>query len=255
MFVKVRGVSIRYLGGRVLAVDNVSLELGGNDMVGVIGPNGSGKTSLLRAIGGLVSYSGAIYIDGLEVSRTPRRTLARLLSYSSDITVPEALSLTVLEAVLTSMYPVLRGFIESREDVERAYNMLRELGIDGLADRRLSELSSGELKKALIAMAIARKPRVLLLDEPDAHLDIASKRNLAELLSKLRGRALVIFATHDILWASYTATKIILLKQGRVVAAGRVEDVVKPDILEKVYGVKFTVTRLRDKVIPIPLYQ
>lgn len=246
-------VRVVYKKGLIVAVKSISLVIEKDDILGIIGPNGAGKTSLLKAIARITEYDGAIYIDGREVSRTPHSVLARLLSYAGDIDVPEMMSLTVLDAVLTSRYPVSKGFFETKEDIEKALKILENLGIIELKDRRLDELSSGELRKVVLAMALAREPKVILLDEPDAHLDMGSKIIISRIIKGLSKYSITIFTTHDILFAINTASKIMLLRNGEVVGYGSINNVVKKDLLSKAYGAEFKVLKDPETNIPIPI--
>ncbi len=250
-------VKIVYKKGKIIAIKNANIVVKKGEILGIIGSNGAGKTSLLKAIAGIVHYSGLIYIDGYEVSHTPHKVIARILSYAGDMDVPEILSLTVLEAVLTSRYPVSKGFFESEEDIKKALEVLETLGILELKDRRLDELSSGELRKVILAMALAREPRVILLDEPDAHLDMGSKIVVSRIIKELGRRSIVIFTTHDILFAINTASKVVLLKDGEIIGYGTVDDIVKNDLLFKTYNARFKILLDPDtnKPVPIPFYE
>lgn len=253
--IRASGLRVVYRNG-VVAVDGVDIVLREGVVTGVIGPNGAGKSSLLKAIAGLIQYNGLVYIDGYEVSRTPYRVLARLISYTSSISVPEMLSYTVYEALLLSRYPLSRGFFETSEDEAIVERILVETGLEGLADRRLSELSSGELQRVLFAMAIARDPRYLLLDEPDNHLDLRGKAWVSMFIKKFSRGRVVVLSTHDLLFAFNTVDYIVLLDHGRIVYSGYRDDVLgASELFEKVYGVRILFKRDNGRVYPIPLYE
>ena len=258
MGVRVSNLQVVYKNGNVIAVDNISFTVDNGVVLGILGPNGAGKTSLLKAIAKLVKYKGLVYIDGLEISRTPMRAISKLLSYAGDIDVPEYLSLKVLEAILLARSPVSRRFIESREDLVYALKLVQELGLSNLIDRRLNELSSGELRRAVIAMALAKNPRYILLDEPDSHLDLKNKVLVSKLIKRiaLDKAKTIIFTSHDILFTINTASHVLLVKDGKPVMYGSVGDVLDESVLEKVYGVKFTLVNYGEgrETIPIPLY-
>ncbi|MEM4564520.1 MAG: ABC transporter ATP-binding protein [Desulfurococcaceae archaeon] len=255
-FIEVKGVRVEYRsrGEVIVALNNVSLQVNKSELFCVLGPNGSGKTTLLKAIAGLVKHGGAILIDGVNALRIPKKTIAKVISYSSDVSLPEMLSLTVEEAVLTSRYPISKSFLESSEDFYRAHEVMKMLGVLGLQNRKLSELSAGELKKVLLAMALAKDPKILLLDEPDAHIDIKSKVELSKTLKILKDKVLTIFTTHDVVFAANTATKVLILNNGEGVALGSVKEVLTEEVLSKVYGVKFRVLNVEETVMPIPIY-
>ncbi len=255
-FIEVRGVRVEYRSRDevVIALNNVSLRVDKSDLFCVLGPNGSGKTTLLKTIAGLVKHDGVVLIDGVDALRMPRKTIAKVISYSSDVSVPEMLSLTVEEAVLTSRYPVSKSFLESSEDLHKAREVMKTLGVLNLRNRRLSELSAGELKKALLAMALAKDPKVLLLDEPDAHMDIKSRVELSKTLKALKDKVLTIFTTHDVAFAANTATKVLVLSNGVGVALGNVKEVLTENVLSKIYGVRFKVLNAEETLAPIPIY-
>lgn len=255
-FIEVKGIGVKYRsrGEVVIALNNVSLRVDRSELFCVLGPNGSGKTTLLKAIAGLVKHDGVILIDGINALRMPKKALAKIISYSSDISVPEMLSLTVEEAVLTSRYPVSKSFLESSEDIYKVREVMEVLGVLNLRNRKLNELSAGELKKVLLAMALAKDPKILLLDEPDAHMDIRSRVELSKTLRTLKDKVLTIFTTHDVAFAANTATKVLVLNNGVGVALGNVKEVLTEEVLSKVYGVEFRVLNDGEIAVPIPVY-
>ena len=250
--IRVLDLSVEY---RVVkAFSHVSFSIDGKKVLGILGPNGAGKTTLLKAIAGIVKYSGSVFIDGKELSRIPMKTIAKLLSYASDINPPEFMPLTVVEALLMSRYPVSRGFFDKARDKRFVEQVMEELGIAHLRNRRLNELSSGELRKVVIAMALAKNPRYILLDEPDSHMDLRSKVLISKIIRKLARKHVVVFTSHDILFALNTADYLILLKDGVIVKQGYVEEVVSTDVLEKLYGIKFRQIIVDGKKLFIPVY-
>ncbi|MCS7128127.1 MAG: ABC transporter ATP-binding protein [Sulfolobales archaeon] len=255
-FIEVKGIGVKYRsrGEVVIALNNVSLRVDKSELFCVLGPNGSGKTTLLKAIAGLVKHDGVVLIDGVNALRMPKKALAKIISYSSDISVPEMLSLTVEEAVLTSRYPVSKSFLESSEDIYKVREVMEVLGVLNLRNRKLNELSAGELKKVLLAMALAKDPKILLLDEPDAHMDIRSRVELSKTLRTLKDKVLTIFTTHDVAFAANTATKVLVLNNGVGVALGNVKEVLTEEVLSKVYGVEFRVLNDGEIAVPIPVY-
>lgn len=255
-FIEVKGVRVEYKsrGEVIVALNNASLRVNKGELFCVLGPNGSGKTTLLKAIAGLVKHDGVVLIDGVSALRIPRKAIAKVISYSSDISVPEMLSLTVEEAILTSRYPVSKSFLESSEDFYKVREVMKMLELLNLRNRKLSELSAGELKKVLLAMALAKDPKILLLDEPDAHMDIRSRIELSKILRTLKDKVLTIFTTHDVAFAANTATKVLVLNNGVGVALGSVKEVLTEDVLSKVYKVRFKVLNAEETIVPIPVY-
>lgn len=253
MLLRCTGLGVEAAGRRIL--DNVSLEAYMGRPLAVIGPNGSGKTTLLKSIAGLVGHSGSVYLDGRELSRMPARAVARLVSYSSDIALPEYMDLRVYEAVAVSRYPVSTGFFETERDYEEIRWALRSVGALELWDRRLGSLSSGEMRRVVLAMAIARHPRVLLLDEPDSFLDARGRVEVSRIIRRLSGETVTVFATHDLVFAANTASYMVALHNGRVVAEGGVDEVLRPSVLEKIYGVEMVVVVENGSYLIAPRYR
>lgn len=238
--VRVADLSISYGGHR--ALNGVTLEILPREVVSVVGPNGSGKTTLLKAVEGILSPSGgSVYVDGRDVKRYVRRELAKLLGYVPQ-RIDLAAGMAVLDFVLTGRRPYAElGY--GKVDIDRALEALRAVEAEHLALRRLNQLSGGELQRVVIARALAAEPRVLLLDEPTSNLDPRYQVEVLRLvrsLAKERGLA-VVMTLHDLTHAYRYSDKIVMLKNGAVVAVGPPEEVLKPENIEKVFGVRATV--------------
>jgi iron complex transport system ATP-binding protein len=237
--IRVRGVSV-YFGG-FQALRSVELEVGEGEFLAVIGPNGSGKTTLLRTIVGVLRPRvGSVYIYGKELQECSRLELARRLGY-----VPQGLErqkfLTVLEFVLTGRRPYI-SFDYSRVDYEKAMEALRRVNAEHLAARTLDTLSGGEFQRVVIARALAGEPEVLVLDEPTSNLDPRFQLEIMNMLRGLTGdRITVVSSMHDLTQAYRYADKVVALKDGRIYAMGRPEEVLTEDNLQKIYGVKVKV--------------
>jgi len=251
--IRVKDLTVKY--GKQLGLKNVSITIPSDRITCILGPNGAGKTTLLKTIAKLVDYSGSIYLDGLEIAKTPLKTISRLVSYASQIYVSELLSLTVYDALLISRYPRVSGFFEREVDRDMVIKIAEELYLTQLLDRKLYELSSGELQRVVIGLALAKEPRYILFDELDVHVDIGFKVFLAKLVKKWREKAMIIFTTHDILFGSILGEYFILMDHGEVVYTGFLDELVKNiELLEKIYGVRITRHVIGDKTLLIPLY-
>jgi len=252
--IRVEKLKVVYEKANIMALRDIMLDIHENMILGILGPNGAGKTTLLKSIAGILPYQGYVYVDGIEVSKAPLRVLSRLISYMGDVVVPEALSLTVFEALLTARYHILRKFFETRQDIEIVDETLKKLGISHLKNRRLSQLSSGELRIVIIAMALVKNTKYILLDEPDAHLDLKNKIMVSRLIKQFSRDKVVVFTTHDVYFAINTSTHIALLKNGKLIYVGDVKDVIEKNYLEKAFDVKFKLLRDRELPVPVPVY-
>jgi iron complex transport system ATP-binding protein len=247
--IKIDDIHVYYDSLKVL--EGVSIEISEGDIVSILGPNGSGKTALLKTLDTILKpYKGSIYIDMKNILNIPRRELAKIIGY-----VPQTIAfypgLKVIDFVVTGRRPYIE-FSPTRKDFEIIYKVLNEVDIEHLADRYLSQLSGGELQRVLIARALAAQPRILLLDEPTSNLDIKYQIEVLELIKRLsRGNnATVVMALHDLTQAYRYSDKVILLKNGKIFSMGRPEDVLTPKNIEMVYGVKVTVLSSEKAVIP-----
>ncbi len=234
---QVSRVYFSYLDGLILHDINLSIKTG--EMVGLLGPNGSGKTTLIKLASGILKPNqGEIKLDGSSLSRLSRKSVARSLAVvPQQFHIPYAF--TVGEIVMLGRIPFLKAFAEeSKVDRQSVSSALELIGISELKERRFDELSGGERQKVILAMALAQQPRLLLLDEPTTHLDIAHQVEILELVRKLNVEQgiTVISAMHDLNLASLYFDRLILLKKGRVWADGTPAQVLTEDIIRDVFS-------------------
>jgi cobalamin transport system ATP-binding protein len=235
---EVRGLSVE-LGKRPILVD-VALDVPEGGWVCVIGPNGAGKTTLVHAIAGLVPRAGSVRLFGRPIEELGRRERARTVALVPQLpAIPE--TFTVEQYVLLGRTPHL-GLLasEGRDDLEAVASALERLDLGWAASRRLETLSGGELRRAVIARAIAQEASLLLLDEPTTGLDIAQQLRVLELVEELRtARALTVISTmHDLTLAGRFAQRFALLSEGRVVAEGTRAEVLVPHVIAEHYGAR-----------------
>lgn len=225
-------------------LDQVDLRLEPGVIVGVIGPNGAGKSTLVRLLSRLLTpASGRIQLNGHDLARWRPADLARMLAVvPQDPELPP--SFTAWEMVLMGRSPHL-GWMgkESQRDRAVVRRAMEETRTWQLAGRFISQLSGGERQRVVVARALAQEPRVLLLDEPTAHLDINHQVETLSLISRLvRERGLAALAIfHDLNLAAQYCDELVLLHQGRVVAQGLPQQVLTPPLLRRVYGTEVTV--------------
>ncbi len=232
------GVALRLGPRAVLAGADLALAPG--EVVGLLGRNGAGKTTLLRAAAGLVAPdAGTVRLEGRPLAAWGRRERARAIAL-----VPQEthfpFPFTVAEVVLMGRAPHV-GWIgfEGRHDLDAAHDAMRQVGIEALAGRSVQTLSGGERQLAVVARALAQEPRLLLLDEPTAFLDL---RHRLDVLARVRafaaagGSALVV--SHDLGLAARACDRLALLAGGRILAAGPPAEVLVPALLREAFAIE-----------------
>ena len=215
-----------------------SFEAQQRELVAILGPNASGKSTLLKLLGGVIKpLSGRVEIDGAEVGGLDLRTRAQkiaLVQQESELLFP----LRVWEYVLQGRYPYGRRLrFESDEDCLMAGNALAQVGADVLRDRWMEQLSGGEKQRVILARALAQQPALLLLDEPTQHLDIGGKVELLRRLRKLadENRYTVVVVTHELNLAAEFSDRIVLLQRGKCLRIGTPAEVYQRELLEEVF--------------------
>ena len=252
---EIKGLSCGY--GRRIVLRKVSLAIERGEIMGIIGPNGSGKTTLLRAISGLLHPTrGHITLEGREIQHLGRQELAQKIAVVTQS--PEAAPpFSVEEFVLLGRVPHWGRFqlLETSTDMDKAEQAMHVTGIASLRGRRMGELSGGEQQLAFLARALAQEPRLLLLDEPTAHLDIGHQGQIMDLLRQLnRGHALTVAVVmHDLALASLYCQRLCILHQGRLRKIGTPRQVLTKGVIEEVYRTKVSVVKALDKGGPIIL--
>lgn len=225
MSLVIDGLSVNLDGQRV--VENVSLTVGNGEIVAVLGSSGEGKTTLLRAIAGLVpTESGTLHIDDVDMSAVPTHERPIGMMFQNYALFPH---LNVRQNV---EFGLKMQKISARQRAERAMTLLQRFEVGQLADRKISELSGGEQQRVALARALARQPRVLLLDEPMASLDrVLRDRLIIELAEELRAQSLsVVMVTHDRTDAFALAQRIAIFDDHTIVQIGEKEQLQKNPI-------------------------
>jgi iron complex transport system ATP-binding protein len=250
--IALEGVTVE-LGGRRV-VDAVDLRVEQGEWLALIGPNGGGKTTLLRAIARLVRFGGSIALGGRSTADMRRAELSRLLAV-----VPQEPStppwLTVGEYVLLGRTPHLGALAkEGRRDQEAAARALARLDLLAYTERLLGTLSGGEKQRVVVARALAQDARIVLLDEPTAALDVGHQQQALELLDLLRAEAelTLVSAMHDLTLAAQYADRMVLLDAGRVVAGGAPAEVLTETLIAAHYGASIDVVRVDGRIAVIP---
>ena len=230
MALDVRNLSVFY--GEDCALENINLQVGEREFLGIIGPNGGGKTTLLKAILGLVTpQAGQVIIFG-QAGAAARRNIGYVPQFSRfDRRFPISVGEVVLMGRLAGRSPWWVRYTAA--DYAVVDSVLQRLEIADLKQRQIGQLSGGQLQRVLIARALAVEPRILILDEPTASVDSASKTRIYEVLKDLNRDMTILIVTHDLSAVSSNIDKIACLNQ-QLYYHGRTE--LEPGLVEKVYG-------------------
>lgn len=239
MLLNVDGVEFSYESKGVL--EGVTFRADSGEVLGILGQNGCGKTTLLKCINtSLRPGGGAVFLEGEDVLGMSKRKIAKkmaMVMQSTSMTFP----FTVYETVMMGRYSRI-GTLgnETSEDVRIVYDAMRDTNVLQFMDRSINELSGGERRRVLIARALVQEPKVLLLDEPTLHLDVNHQFELMNLITRLakENSMLIVFVTHDIVLAARYCDRTIMMSDGRIVAAGPTAEVMTPRNLEEYFKVE-----------------
>lgn len=234
--IELKQVSFRYQA-QAPTLESVSLSIYPADFIAILGPNGAGKSTLLRLLCGALSPThGEVRLDGQPLHLLPRREIAAQLAVMPQET-PVSFSFTSIELVLLGRFPHQGGFAFARPgDIELAREALREVGALHLAERQLSSLSGGERQRVFLAKTLVQSPRVLLLDEPTAHLDLAHQAVALRAATKRAERGAVVAVLHDCNIAALYANRILLLSGGELFADGPPNQVLTAENVSRCFG-------------------
>ncbi len=225
-------------GSGPLAIQDISFSVEPASMTAVIGANGSGKSTLIRLLAGLLRpASGTILLDGIYFRQWQPRLRARAIAYMPQ-TTSTVFPFRAIEVVLSGRTPHAPYFgFESEHDRQIALESLEAAGAAHLADRCVTTLSGGERQMVILARALAQQPRVLLLDEPSASLDLKHRAELTRTLARMReSRGLsVVMITHDLQLTGSLFDRILALRRGRLAAQGSPEEILQSQLLSEIY--------------------
>ena len=234
MKLSVKDLSFSYGGRKVL--DRISFDVKDNSIVSILGPNGVGKTTLLRCLCNLHRpQEGSILVDGTDVLTLSGRELAKHIGYVPQSTKP--VRTTVFDTALIGRRPYMEWGVTKR-DMEITESVLDALGLTGLSMRYADEISGGEYQKVQIARAMVQEPEILILDEPTNNLDIANQHvTMHAILNAVSSRGMcTIMTMHDINLAVHYSDRFLFIKDGRVWAYGGPE-IITEELVHDVYGI------------------
>ena len=231
--------ALRLAYGRQPVLDGIDLTVRPGERVGLVGPNGAGKSSLLRCLTGLEQGSGRVMLDGRPLEELGRERLARLVAVVPQQAVLP-FSIRVEEVVALGRVPYEHPFLgPGPDDREAVAAAIERVSIGGLVGRDARHLSLGERQLVLLALALAQRPRLLVLDEPTLHLDLGHQVRVMELLRELNDRdgTTVLAVLHDLALAAHFFPRVVLLDEGRLIADGPPAEVLRPERVATVYRV------------------
>ncbi|MFC1919433.1 ABC transporter ATP-binding protein [Chloroflexota bacterium] len=254
VMLEAKGISLGYHHKAVLS--DIFLKAIPGEIVGLIGPNGCGKSTLIRGMCRVIEpWSGQVFINGRDIAEIHRQELARLIAVVPQTPLlPPAF--TAFEVVLMGRTPHLGWFrSESASDITIAWKAMQSTGTASFAERRVGELSGGERQRVTIARALSQEPKVMLLDEPTAHLDINYQIQIMDTVLNLcsKGNIAVVIALHDLNLAAQYCQRLILLNKGRIYFEGTPDQVITGETIREIYGVEACVSRHPINQLPMTL--
>jgi iron complex transport system ATP-binding protein len=250
---RIADVAFRYGTRKVRVLHDISLEVEEGSATALLGPNGVGKTTLLHLVlGWLQPERGNLELDGRPLSTYDQRARGRIMGL-----VPQRehipFEYSMIEYVLLGRVPYLKP-LESPggEDIRVAARALESVGLDPDDRRPITRFSGGERQLLMIARTLAQQPRIILLDEPTAHLDLRNKRAIVNILKdQLAGGVTLLFTTHEPEMAAALAHRLVLLRNGTILRTGRVEEVMTEGLLSETYDSDIVVTQIRGRQVAL----
>jgi iron complex transport system ATP-binding protein len=243
---EVKKAAFRYYGTKTDVFKEISFTLSYGDNLCILGPNGCGKTTLLKCIANLLTLTGGeIIVDNHNLCHMKRREIAKNIGYIPQLHTP-TFPYTVLDAVLMGRTAYI-GMMStpSEEDIEISREALRQLNIYHLHDRPYTNISGGERQMVMFARVLAQKSSILLLDEPTSHLDFGNQTRFLGILKEITKKGLPsIMTSHFPDHVFLVANKVAIMNNGRFLAVGTPDEVVTEENLYSIYGIKVKVLQL-----------
>lgn len=234
----IKNLSCGYSGKNI--IKNISFDLNENENICIIGPNGCGKTTLLKAISNIIEYEGEVLLNKQDISIMSRKNIAKniaLVSQSGNLYFPYS----VYDTVALGRYPYKKGLFEevSKEEKDFILSCIEIVNLLDEKDKMISELSGGQLQRVFLARAFAQDPNILLLDEPTNHLDLQNQIKLLEYINiwKKKKSKSVISVLHDLNLVQNFAEKVIVIDNGKKVLEGFPKEVLSSNVITEIYGI------------------
>ncbi len=242
-----------------LILKDVNFKVNRGDFLGIVGPNGSGKTTLLRAISGILPLiKFKVYLERKDVSRMDKKKIARkiaMVPQNTFINFP----FTAIQVVMMGRNPYLSKFErERKKDLEKVKESMLLTKTWYLKNKKVTQISGGEMQRVIIAQALVQAPDIIFLDEPTAHLDINHELEILSLITRLNKEKLLtaVLVTHNLNLAARYCKKLILLKEGKIYAQGEIEDILTSENIKNVFHIKALVKKhpLTGSIYTLPIY-
>ena len=255
--IEIKNISLSYDKRTVL--EDISLNLQDKSFVGIIGKNGTGKSTLLKAITGLLKpIKGNIFINKEDICKTSKKMLAKKISFMPQ-TMHVDFSFNVKDFIMFGRYPYINMFkLASKDDFKIVEDVMNFTETAEFSQRNINELSGGEKQKVLLAQTLVQQTDIIALDEPTSHLDIGSQATIFKLLKMLNEKynKTIITTVHDLNLAGEFCSDIVLLDNKKVLNFGSAEKVLNYKDIEKVYNIKVVVhtNPVSKKPVVIPVY-
>ena len=250
MFLEVNGIDFSYGNRQIL--DGVSFAVKEKDLVSVLGPNGVGKTTLIKCINRVLTpEGGSVFIGGSDLHRMNKKDIAKNIGYVAQRS--ETSKTTVFDSVLLGRKPHFQWDV-TEKDVRLAGRVLHRLGLDELALKYVDEISGGEYQLVQIARVLVQQPKLILLDEPTSSLDLANQHMIMHLVRNIvkKNNMAAIMVIHDLNLAIRHSDKFVLMKDGMVYSVGGVE-VITQENIKAVYNIEAYVESVRGVPVVIPI--
>ena len=242
MELKINKLSFSYSHEKIV-LNDVSFAVEQGEILGVLGTNGTGKTTLLKCINNILEPTvGGIYFGKEDITKLKQNEIAKIIAY-----VPQYANnlspVTVIDFVMQGRIPYA-GFSFSQNDKQIVLDVLRQFDLENYAFRKVNELSGGERQRVLIARALAQDPKIIILDEPTSSLDLYNQLFILEIIKEMgqKENLAVIMTIHDLNLASMFCDKLLMLKNGKVFAYGKADDVLTEENIKTVYNVQTAVS-------------
>ena len=250
--ITIKDLSFSYGSRKIL--DDLSLVVGDSEVLSLVGPNGSGKTTMIKCIDRILKPKGSILLNGgRDLQSLSRQEVARYIGYVPQSTT-SVLTTTVFDTILMGRKPHM-GWRVAEEDIDKVVDIMKLLSVEEFALKDFSELSGGQKQRVLIARALAQEPEVLLLDEPTSNLDVKHQLEALDTVRSIVKKTEIsaVMAIHDLNLAARYSDRLVMLKKGVVHAVGDPSTLLTRENIRAIFGVEAVVMNDLDRPYVVPI--